>query len=111
MSTSNYRAKVYVLDPAGQWVDYGTGNVDLVQDNYKDIYVNYLKVISDGTCTGVLDGVTEEIKKKLIGNKEEEDYILFRPILKEMEFQKTGGKLFWKKGRISDGHRFDNGMG
>ena len=93
MASSNYRAKVYVLNSNGNWDDFGTGNVDLVQDNYKEINVNFLRVISDGTWKGESHETTKEMKNKLKSDREEESYILYRPILKEMEFEKQGSKL------------------
>ncbi len=93
MASSNYRAKVYILNSNGNWVDFGTGNVDIVQDNYKEINVSYLRVISDGTWMGEYNEEMKEIKNRLKSDKEEESYILYRPILKEMEFEKQGSKL------------------
>jgi len=94
MTTSNFRAKVYVLLTSGNWEDFGTGHVDIIQEFIDGNSVNYLRVIREGTGgNSESSGEIIEMKKKLRGFREEEEYILYRPILKDMNYEKNSSQI------------------
>jgi len=94
MITANYRAKVYVLLTSRNWEDFGTGHVDIIQEFIDGNSVNYLRVIREGTGDNTeSSGEIIEMKKKLRGFQEEEEYILYKPILKEMNYEKNSSQI------------------
>ena len=84
------KAKVYIFTTDGNWNDCGTGFAEIVEEAINGKETKFLQVIRLET-TQIPQGIPASTLKKLIGEKDDKKYILYRPILRLSQAGKQGG--------------------
>jgi hypothetical protein len=97
----NWRVKVYLLNSTGNWDDCGTGTLDMVKENINGEDIEFLQVASyeDKNQAGAILIPSDKLLK-LKGNKEDEKYLLHRPLMKLNQFEKQGGKYYSRMPKV-----------
>ena len=92
-SSQNWRVKVYLLNADGNWDDCGSGSLQAITDTSAGIEIIYLHVTStEEAAKNMSSEITLERLKKLQGEKEDLNCVLYQPIKLRNDYEKQGGR-------------------
>jgi len=93
----HWRVKVYLLNGTGNWDECGTGDFHLVKDKLNGEEMDFLQVSPCENDEEAPPVVSSEKLQKIKSYRENENHVLYRPLLRFNEFQKQGGKVVHQK--------------
>jgi len=97
--TLRWRVKVYLLNEGGNWDEGGTGDIHLVRDKVNGEEIDFFQVVAvENDPTPIT--VSFEKLQKLKSYRENENYVLYRPLLAFNVYEKQGGTFYMENGLI-----------
>lgn len=97
-----WKVKVYLLNATGNWDDCGTGILEMVKENINGEEIDFFQVsVFDESSKLNPPPVSPDKLHKLKGVKDDERYIMYRPLMRFNSFEKQGGKFFVRVSKIT----------